>query len=64
MDETKLHDGIGTLTYAKFGILADKIERERKLHQRTYALLVALKEGTVSLDKVTIIEGGWEVERG
>ena len=64
MDETKLHEGVGTLTYAKFGHLADKLETAQKQHGRTYALLVAIKEGRVNLDEVTIIDGGWEVERG
>ena len=63
MDETKLHEGVGTLTYAKFGVLAEKLETAQKQHGRTYALLVALKEGRVNLDEVTIIDGGWEVER-
>ena len=61
MDETKLHEGIGTLTYAKFGHLADKLDSAVKQHGRTYALLVALKNKEVSLDQVTIIQGGWEV---
>lgn len=61
MDDTKLHEGVGTLTYAKFGHLADKLSTAQKQHGRTYALLVAIKEGRVSLDQVTIIDGGWEV---
>ena len=61
MDESKLHEGVGTLTYAKFGHLADKLDDAVKKHGRTYALLVALKSGEVDLDRVTIIKGGWEV---
>ncbi len=62
MDDTKLHEGVGRLTYAKFGHLADKLDEANGHLKKTYAVLVALKEGNITLDQVTIIEGGWEVE--
>ena len=64
MDDTTLHETVGRLTYAKFGHLADELTRSIKAHRHTYALVVALKQGRVNLDEVTIIDGGWEVERG
>ena len=62
MDHNNLHDSIGILTYAKFGQIADKLEESAKDHNRTYSVLVALKEGKLALDDVTIIDGGWEIE--
>ena len=61
MDDTTLHETVGKLTYAKFGHLADELTQAIKAHRHTYALVVALKAGKVSLEQVTIIDGGWEV---
>lgn len=63
MDLSKMHETVGRLTYAKFGRIALELESSIKEHRRTYSLLRALKDGRVSLDSVTIIDGGWEVER-
>ena len=62
IDESKLHDSIGRLTYAKFGLLQDEFGKAVDAHRRTYSLLKSLKKGSISLDSVTIIDGGWEIE--
>ncbi len=63
MDQSDLHASVGQLTFAKFGQIVDKLEESATDHQRTYSLLIALKEGRIALDDVTIIDGGWEIDR-
>ena len=61
MDQSKLHETVGKLTYDKFGLIVTELEESVKDHRQTYALLRALKDGSVSMDQVTITDGGWEV---
>ena len=63
MDETKLHDGVGPLTYAKLGKLTMMLEQSEQKHVRTYAVLVAIVRGKLSPSEVKIIPGGWEIQR-
>lgn len=47
--------------YARIGRLVVMLDQEREDHRRTYALLKSIVEGKVSVERVKIIDGGWEL---
>ena len=62
MNISKLFDAVGgKLTFSKLAMAVAAMEEAHALHARTFSLLRSIKDGTISIDQVTITDGGWEI---